>query len=780
MKMYLTGVGFAAALACGVASAAPADDADIREALRKSVQVEFSGKTTAEAVKTLCGAVGVEAGVEAATAENDSSGRGGTRGEMGLDGRNSGMLSCYRWNGRVVGYSLKMTASFPLENILDKLCANEGLTWRVEDGRIKMAPAEKSPFDLKRFMTSGAVPIRPGTETDWRRAVKDICVARENSGNIPKGFWSTPQEYRLARAVAGLEGHPEEDAVRIWFVGELAFSLWGSRPMEKNGYVVAAAREAIQLMRTPAVDRNLSELASVLRPYYPLAGDVPDRNLLLLKVHDASYAAVLNAGEREAAVALVKELAYGHAKICCPRYFDLYHRAIAGQAGFMWKQIDHADEWLAAAREDMAYAEKAYKPGSPGLPSFHYLLAKACAASRQYAEAAEHYEKALKLDSEMGGFQDERPVLTESQRVMGNDGMRTVTRERGAPSLPGRIQVVLAWAETLEKAGQPERAAVVLREELKKSPAETQLLATLAKLYEGMGEGGKAKTAWREVLEQAPERNFLRVGAEYALKRLERNADSSRAQKTPVPTDVPKPNPARQVEEGWKAFHAELDGLVEKQRFDEALKKVQDAAGRFPDHERERLRSEAFFLDWLGKETEAAERKAAADDLFREPQSKPWQPVVARMKADDVRRIAAEEVEREGIPIRKKEKDNISFDKGIWKVRLDEEVTVEVNRETGGIRVNGVEIPAEETAKIPLAGPLDAADLARRTVAKQGISIRQGNRGIRPTSSGWVITFYREVAVDVDDATGKATVRTDVSTDSPDGGRGRRTVPKTP
>ncbi len=628
----LLGAGLCALLLSGTARGGT--DARVQAALNKRIKVQIEEKSFEEAVRALCKAAGLT-DVKVGPGEKPSAGSRSTR-TSSIGGYRSGSsMRCRSAHGERY-YSVTIARPLPLKDILKEVCDVEALTPNVIEGRLViMDPAQvaaEMPFRAEEYRkVAGRVNVP--VERDWRKAVEFILqtgakgTIERHEGKIYSigELKKIPSIQCLVKALGALKGHPEKDAVRVWLLSEAARRLQGHyhyraktrEGRQAMGQIIAIMREVDSLEKEGACKKKLEALGKVIKKTAKSAsnmtyahGHIWGRAPELLLKHKMAYGyhgaaqARKQLGDDKAAAESMHKALYLHMPAYCyggDWWFSAYskllpqaERAKAAREGLEYSLKRFAkfkahfeslpDDWICRdCGEDKAshIADMAGRPAR-----FHVRLAKALAADGDYAEAVKHDRSALKLDPEYGG--------------------QTRSAEWGA----GPQRTVLDMAKTLSKAGQLEKAIDVMKEQIKKTPADHGLVIKLAGWYEQAGRKAEALAAYKQYIELKP------PSVSYAKTRIA--VLEGRIIEGPK-SDLSDPENRKLHEqlskETWKLFT--------ERRIEEGLALVRSEALRHFPQDAVFLRREIDFLGRMkGKETERKEKLLAYRKLH--PQLAPW------------------------------------------------------------------------------------------------------------------------------------------------------------
>jgi len=409
-------------------------------------------------------------------------------------------------------YSLEPKKPTAVKDILEVVASMTSLLVVVDGNTVKLLRYTDLPLDLDAVAADCGLP-KPEAPQNLVAFLREAITARAgaNSGGVSgriatrEGKSYTPEELAtkggaqpgdriefnrqepspaakdqnglLKASLAALKAHAEKDALRAWLLCIMTAELRGNSSKglspRAQGAIVAAAREVLEIIDSPAAKKGQRELEEVLKGF---AVNVQLDGLL--------FAAGTLSEDYGEAAKLAGRAARMHADadVGCEVYYDTYYFILSGarhtgKAQFAALVEKAAQEELArrskgqealiAAYENWQRRGKKDDPcpacGNPKeqhdecspmlyLASAHYRMAQAYRGTGKFAEALPHFEKAMKFAPRTGGCSDCVVLGGEDPHKVFNPGSIEKTRS--------------ARMETMADAGKLDEAITEMRNQL--------------------------------------------------------------------------------------------------------------------------------------------------------------------------------------------------------------------------------------------------------------------------------------------------------------------------
>ena len=194
---------------------------------------------------------------------------------------------------------------------------------------------------------------------------------------------------------------------------------------------------------------------------------------------------------------------------------------VGGQLLFEFSHVSEPAE--SRVRPLLDFESAAAREAPPGQAAAIGWFEKGCELdvdSRQWAEAAQAYEKAIELDPEYAD------AYCNLGAVRYNQGQRAAARRAFEACLSrsaAHVEANFNLANVLEEAGEDEQALTLYRRALTADPLYPDLHINLALLYEKLGHMRPACRHWRRYLQIDPQGPWSTV----ARQRIERESEQA-------------------------------------------------------------------------------------------------------------------------------------------------------------------------------------------------------------------------------------------------------------
>jgi tetratricopeptide (TPR) repeat protein len=646
-RRFCTLLGASALLAALSGTAGAGTRVNVKAAMNKRITVQLKDKSFEDTIRALCKAAGIN-DVKVGPGQKPSARSRSSR-THGI----GGSTVRYKNDKGSRYYSVTIVKPLPLKDILKTICGMEALTPQIIDGRLVVMDAGQAaaelPFRARDFKVPLGWRIKIPVNRDWRKAVKFILNA-DAKGMVEDEAGKSysiaelekiPSIQCLLKALGALKGHPEKDAVRAWLLSETASRLWGhyhfkAKSVEGRkamGQVIAIMKEVESLEKSGAIKKGLKELAEVIKKaskespvIFYAHGNIgwtsPADMLLKLKMvdgyHGAAQAWKHLRDTKAAAKAMRKAL-----------YFSMAVYYGGDQLFSHYSSLLPKEERIKAAREGLEFSLKRFakcKAHFEALPEtwkckgcgegkkehiaeraqfparFHVRLGMALATGGDWAEAVKNYQAALKLDPVNGGYSRNSSAVIRTNRGW----------VRTRDETPKASHIVLIMARMLHKAGQADKAIEVMKDQIKKTPTNHQLLSQLAGWYAEAGKKAEAIAAYKQYIElraEAGSDKYVKAALAHVKRRIA--VLEGRIVEGPK-TDLSNPETRKLHEQ----FDKEIWKLLRERRYEQGLALLRsDALKIFPGDLRFMGREITFLSRIKGKEAELKEKLLALKKL---------------------------------------------------------------------------------------------------------------------------------------------------------------------